>query len=250
MALSIVETLLKCGVIDQDDLARRFADRAEYRRGYGKGAFDLLVAIKEGRDWRAVAQNSFRGQGSFGNGAAMRSAPLGASLADKPLEHIAAQAALSSEITHAHAEGIAGGISVAIAAALAWRQRAERGPLGPEWLKAVHAATPRGYTSDAIAEALTVPPDDSIFRAAEVLGNGSGVTAPDTVPLCFWIAAHHESTFEDAMWKTVSALGDRDTTCAIVGGILALKYGHDAIPPRWLAAREPLPLAPPDANAP
>jgi ADP-ribosylglycohydrolase len=35
-------------------------------------------------------------------------------------------------------------------------------------------------------------------------------------------------------------LGDRDTTCAIVGGIVALSAGRESIPPAWLAARESL----------
>jgi hypothetical protein len=39
----------------------------------------------------------------------------------------------------------------------------------------------------------------------------------------------------------VSALGDRDTTCAIVGGMVALHAGVDSIPREWLACREPLP---------
>jgi ADP-ribosylglycohydrolase len=42
------------------------------------------------------------------------------------------------------------------------------------------------------------------------------------------------------MWQTVSALGDRDTTCAIVGGIVAVQVGEEGIPPEWRQAREPL----------
>ena len=38
---------------------------------------------------------------------------------------------------------------------------------------------------------------------------------------------------------TVSGLGDRDTTCAIVGGIVALDPAT-VIPPSFLASREPL----------
>jgi len=41
------------------------------------------------------------------------------------------------------------------------------------------------------------------------------------------------------MWATVSALGDRDTTCAIVGGVLAAGPGTK-VPPSWLTVREPL----------
>jgi ADP-ribosylglycohydrolase len=32
-----------------------------------------------------------------------------------------------------------------------------------------------------------------------------------------------------------------DTTCAIVGGIVAARTGLDAVPGEWLNAREPLP---------
>jgi hypothetical protein len=43
------------------------------------------------------------------------------------------------------------------------------------------------------------------------------------------------------MWTTVAGLGDRDTTCAIVGGIVALSAAPATIPSTWVAAREPLP---------
>ena len=41
------------------------------------------------------------------------------------------------------------------------------------------------------------------------------------------------------MWATVSGLGDRDTTCAIVGGIIAM-HPRCEIPKEWSEAREPL----------
>ncbi len=43
------------------------------------------------------------------------------------------------------------------------------------------------------------------------------------------------------MWLTVSGLGDRDTTCAIVGGIVSMFTGAEGIPSEWREAREPLP---------
>ena len=59
----------------------------------------------------------FGGEGSFGNGAAMRVAPLGAYFADE-LDAVVEQASFSAEVTHSHPEGIAGAIAVAVAAAL------------------------------------------------------------------------------------------------------------------------------------
>ena len=67
-----------------------------------------------------MAASLFEGQGSFGNGAAMRVAPLGAYFADD-LERVVEQARRSAEVTHAHPEGVAGAIGIAVAAAWAWR---------------------------------------------------------------------------------------------------------------------------------
>jgi ADP-ribosylglycohydrolase len=244
MALSVVETLLDCGSIQQRLLATRFANRMQFNRGYGRGAYGVLCGVKQGVDWRLASRIGFRGMGSFGNGAAMRVAPLGAYFADQPLGIICDQARLSAEITHAHAEGIAGAIAVAVAAALAWQKQGASESLGPIWIAAVRDAIPRGYTRDAVGEALDIPSDAPIVEAAKALGNGSGVTAPDTVPLCLWIVAHASGGFEQALWHTVSALGDRDTTCAIVGGILALRTGPGGIPLNWLQSREKLPIGP------
>ena len=61
------------------------------------------------------------------------------------------------------------------------------------------------------------------------------------MPLCTWLVCQHPDDFLEAMWATVSALGDRDTTCAIVGGVLACRVGQGGIPAFMRNAREPLP---------
>ena len=241
MALSIVAMLRERGTVDQDRLAALFAERMTSSRDYGRGTHAILSGVKDGLDWRRINRIGLGGKGSVGNGAAMRVAPLGAFFADRPIANVCEQARLSAEVTHVHVEGIAGAIAVAAAAALAWRERANAGPLGHAWIAAVRDAIPRGYTRDAVSGALGVPADAAISEAVDALGNGSHVSAPDTVPLCVWVIAHAVGGFEQALWRTVSALGDRDTTCAIVGGVLALKLGRQGIPQSWLAAREALP---------
>jgi ADP-ribosylglycohydrolase len=76
--------------------------------------------------------------------------------------------------------------------------------------------------------------------AAKELGSGAQVISEDTVPFSVWCAARHLDSYEEALWSTVSGMGDRDTTCAIVGGIVALSAGRESIPVAWLAARERL----------
>lgn len=237
MALCIYECLRDEARLSEDSLARRFADRYanEDWRGYGAYAHDILAAIYRGKDWRVEAQKPFHGQGSMGNGSAMRAAPIGAWFADD-LEEAIRQAVVSARPTHLHPEGVAGAIAVTVMAALA-----AQGATSPDVLfKAVLDATPWGKTHDLIKAASDLPKTTAIPDAVELLGNGSHITCPDTVPLCLWLAAHHVGDFEEALWATVSARGDIDTNGAIVGGIVAA--AGTPIPAEWIAAREPLPV--------
>lgn len=244
MALSIVDVLEDEGRIDPDRLADFFAARyrADPGRGYGGTAHDILGRISAGEPWQDVAPSVFGGTGSMGNGGAMRAAPIGAYFADD-FARVADEARRSAEPTHAHPEGQAGAIAIAIAAACVQRG----GECVEELFDAVLAHTPDGVTRAVVEQAARLDLDADVRTAARALGNGSRVIAEDTVAFCVWSVARAlrdgsrsgEAIFEGAMWDTVSALGDRDTTCAIVGGVLATS-ARVAIPPAWRDAREPL----------
>lgn len=237
MACSVFAVLDQSDAVDQDLLAASFAARHDFDRGYGPSMNRLLRLIREGGSWRKLAQGLFDGQGSWGNGAAMRVAPLGAWFADDLAEAVR-QATLSAEVTHAHPEAIAGAVAVAVAAALAARQ--ER-PDPRAFLDQVLQLTPPGRVHDGIwaARGLAHVPHAKV--AVHELGNGRYTSAEDTVPYTLWAAARHLDDFEQAIWTTASTGGDIDTTCAIVGGIVAAHTGTDGLPAHWLAAREPLP---------
>ena len=235
MALSILETLKTCGRIDQDKLATLFSKRFihEPYRGYARGATWLLGKIAAGADWREISPTLF-GSGSYINGAAMRTAPIGGYFSGNP-SRAAKEAQLSAVVTHAHPEGQAGAIAVAAAAAIAVN---EPRPTGQEFLTATLEFVPDSLTQQRIQQAAEIPAD-RILDAIRELGTGYKVSAQDTVPFCLWIAAHHLDNYEEAQWWTVEGMGDLDTTCAIVGGIVALSARE--IPATWLARREPLP---------
>lgn len=240
MALAIFRVLEHRGAIDRDQLAAEFARRyaRDPMRGYGGTAHSILRALVDGDDWRRVAHAVFSGQGSMGNGAAMRVAPLGAYFADD-LDRVVAEARAASDPTHAHPDGQAGAIAVAVAAAVAWRARTC--PDGQAMLAEVIARTPDGDTRGGLQRALRLRDQNaSLTTAAAVLGTGHNVISADTVPFALLCASLHLDNFSEAMWTTVAGLGDRDTTCAIAGGVVALAVGRDALPLDWLAAREPL----------
>lgn len=241
MALSIVRCLKRHGLIDQDVLASAFAE--EYacnpNRGYGGMAQQILAAISEGYSWKEASRQAFKGQGSCGNGGAMRSAPVGAYFADD-LDRVVYEAKCSAEVTHAHPDGKTGAVAVALAAA--WMAQPGQTPSDGsyEMIDFVSQHIPRTETYHELLKAFDVPFDTEPNAAARILGNDSRVISSDTVPFCLWCAARHPNNYAEALWATVSGLGDRDTTCAIVGGIVALSAGRESIPITWLEAREPI----------
>ena len=240
MAISVTCTLKSHGYIDQDALAKRFARRFEREpdRGYGKMTRIQMRELMAGAKWRDLAPNAFGGQGSMGNGSAMRVAPLGAYFAED-LARCVVEARASSVVTHTHAEGVAGAIAVAVGAATAWQLRAESdASQARRFFEAVLQHTPESQVRRGIMIASTTPAELPVREVARALGNGSLVTAPDTVPFCLWMAAHHLGRFTEAIGKTISADGDCDTNAAIVGGIVTLSAGREAIPAEWLKARE------------
>jgi len=234
MALSIVQCLIVHKHIEQDALAGMFAKRYKQdpHRGYAGGAHRLLGEVARGGNWRAISPKLF-GTGSFGNGGAMRAAPIGGFFYDD-VNKAAKEAELSAEVTHYHIEGKAGAIAVAVAAAIAANKPY---PIGVEFLKAIIPYVPEGETRSKIELAAQIP-SDAIIDAMKQLGSGEKVSAQDTVPFCLWSAAHHLDNYEAALWNTAKGLGDVDTTCAIVGGIVALSAPE--VPEAYLKRREPI----------
>ncbi|MFV2174442.1 ADP-ribosylglycohydrolase family protein [Actinomadura sp. LOL_016] len=239
MACSVTDVLNQFGQIHQDELARSFAERMDIGRRYGAGAVELLERVQRGDHWHRASRELFDGKGSFGNGAAMRVAPLGAYFADD-LDRAAHQAVLSAEVTHAHPEGIAGAVAIAVAAAFAASRPGE--PIEPRELieTALERTTMGEYVRRGLRRSLRLLAKTP-QEAAHELGNGNRITAQDTVPFALWAAATRLDDYESAVRACVVVGGDMDTTAAMVGGVIAAHRGPAAVPPAWLEAREPLP---------
>ena len=124
---------------------------------------------------------------------------------------------------------------MAVAASIAARDNLSS---GEDFLQETIEYIPTSKTKEAIQRALEIPPHRH-DEAIRELGTGYKVSAQDTVPFCLWIAAHHLDNYEEALWCTVEGMGDCDTTCAIVGGIVALSARE--VPAEWLTRREALP---------
>jgi len=237
MGKSVFECLEQYGEIVPDELARLFAE--EYHRapvrGYGTMAHTYLHAIGQGTPWQEAAREVFDGKGSYGNGAAMRAGPVGAYFSDD-MERVVFEAGRSAMVTHAHPEGQAGAVAVAVAAAWVSENRSSD---GEAMLEFVCSQTPEGETRDGLERALALPFSSTPQEAAALLGSGRRIASQDTVPFAIWCAARHLDSLPEALWTTVAGEGDMDTTCAMVGSIVALCADH-GIPEEWRHHAEPL----------
>ena len=169
----------------------------------------------------------------------MRVAPLGACFAAEDYSLVADEARKSAEITHAHPEGIAGAIAIAVAAAFATKLvRGSGRDDTRDFFKVLLKYTPISGVRDGIVWAenmLGQPLED----ARKSLGTGSKVSAQDTVPYAVWCIVRNFYDYEASIWDAVNCRGDMDTMAAIVGGVTILSAR--TMPIEWANRCEPLP---------
>lgn len=240
MGIGVYNVLSRFGTIDQDELAKEFVANftLDENRGYGATARRILRNIAEGGDWIEESNSVFDGMGSVGNGAAMRSGPIGAYFHEDTAV-VVEQARLAAEVTHAHQEGIAGGLAVALAACICTRYGLNKEPLPADtFYDFVIDNMPDSKVKALIKKAKTLPGDYDIRTVVPILGNGTTLCADDTVPLALWCAANNSNSYEEAIWRGLEALGDRDTIAAIIGSIVVMSAGANSIPAHWIKQAE------------
>lgn len=228
MMIALAESLLEGGAIDPGRLGRAFSIAYDPSRGYGSGTRAVLSLVRAGVPSEEAAARAFDGQGSLGNGAAMRIAPVAVRFAGDAAR-LAAQAEASARATHAHPLGVDAARVQAAAIAAALRDEdpvaAARAAAGADELR---------RRLDAVAELLDRSPGPPA-EAAVALGNSSA--GHESVPTAIYAAAAHR-TFEDAVTFAVRCGGDTDTIAAMAGAISGARHGMSAIPQRWVESLE------------
>jgi poly(ADP-ribose) glycohydrolase ARH3 len=199
------------------------------RRGYGPGSRAAFERLRAGEQWDEAAQHLFGGMGSYGNGAAMRIAPVGLFYYDNPkeLREVAYQ---SSLITHAHELGKEGAALQAFAIALAVRE--ERDEM---LVKLDDFVRQEVYKQKLRRMERLLRTEASSGEVIAELGNG--MAAFDSVPTAIYSFLRFED-FERSVVYAIRLGGDTDTIGAMTGAICGAYYGDQAIPSEWLARLE------------
>lgn len=98
-------------------------------RGYGSGVQGLFQQLKKNKceDVLQPASNQFNGQGSFGNGAAMRISPVALYCLNKPVDFLVDLVKKTSVVTHSNVVGVNGAILQAFAVQQSLKMEAKDG---------------------------------------------------------------------------------------------------------------------------
>jgi poly(ADP-ribose) glycohydrolase ARH3 len=230
MAIGVAETLVADGEVIEEHLCRAFVANYVPSRGYGRGARAVLEAMEDGRDHRQVAERYFPG-GSFGNGAAMRVAPVGLLFRDDRTR-LWEQARLSSLATHVHPWGIEGAQLLALAVALCSHSDLfDRAAFFSELLSACESAQYRAKIAEA----------SRVQAPVHLSGLGNRIEALHSVPTAIASFALTPESFEETISNVVFLGGDTDTLAAMAGALSGAYLGIGCLPARLVGLLETSP---------
>ncbi len=218
--------------MDADAFARRFAWKLRWwllgvPAGIGLATLRASLKLWLGFSWRRS------GVFSAGNGPAMRSAILGATI--EVLDSLKRFVRNATIITHTDPKAYQGALAVAVAAWCAKRGLDQSG----EFFKRLDL-TMAEDSSDEFRE-LMAGLEQSIASHEETqayvnkLGGAHGVSGYvlRTVPAALHVWLSQPRDFASAVSNVIRLGGDTDTTAAIVGAIVGSRVGRAGIPHEW-----------------
>jgi poly(ADP-ribose) glycohydrolase ARH3 len=185
---------------------------------------------EQGVSYPEAARRLFGGQGSLGNGAAMRIAPVGLLYHDHP--DLYRLAGASAEVTHAHPVGMDG--AAIQAAAVARALKMDPGEAFPvaDFLQGLLGLTrtPEIRSKIEAIEQLIrkgASPED----AAE--GLGRTVAVHESMPFALYSFLTHPESFEECLFCAILNGGDRDTLGAMACAVSGAYLGIASLPRPW-----------------
>ncbi|MBW2149544.1 MAG: ADP-ribosylglycohydrolase family protein [Deltaproteobacteria bacterium] len=230
MMIGILECLAEVGRFDPDITARNFLTNFHPDRGYGNRIYGIMARLAQGEPWDRV------GTDSFGNGSAMRVAPIGFFFHDDPTQ-LKEAALLSSRITHFHPRGLAGAAAQASAVGLAVRHGVADDAADHRAFCEIVAGTVEDVDAGFARAVMNIPLESTgdLDGDIELIRErfACDVTAIGAVPAA--IAAFLlTDDFRGALILAVNLGGDADTVGAMTGAIAGGYYGMSRFPREWV----------------
>ncbi len=231
MTVALAESLVRCGDLDEHDLAAGFAARwAEApQAGYSTRTGELLARIHAGTPWR----EAHRGAGRPSNGAAMRVAPV-ALVAAGDLGRVLTLAERSAAVTHPHPGAVAGARTQAVAIATAVRYLGPARAAAGAVVEAARRAAGDPVLEQRMAAAVELVAADQTGPQEVADRLGAGLAVQESVPAAICAFARQPDSFASVVTFAVRLGSDTDTVASMAGAIAGALLGEGAIPRAWL----------------
>ena len=192
----------------------------------------MIERWRNGDHTESVASSLYGGEGSFGDGAAMRVAPISAFFSIKTIEDFKEQVRLCSSLTHTHPYGISGAVLQGYAVLLALNDVPPE-----EWFSHFYELEIESAYKIKLGEvARALKYKASAHESVKLIGNGSD--ALHAVTAAIYSFLRNPSSFEDSLIFAISMGGDTDTIAAMTGAIAGAFWGYKSIPSWFLAGLE------------
>lgn len=215
LTLATCESIIECGCVDPESIAKHMASWFRQRKITGIGASTLkaMTELAAGGHWAMVGAT---GERSAGNGAAMRISPL-AFFLDPNDEFDRRTIRDVARITHRNDEAYLGALAILYAIRDARLDR--------EWISDLIGKLPDSRIRDRFVE---VQSDGLTSRelASRYLPTGYVV---NSVPFSIVAAIESEDLME-SFRLVVECGGDTDTTAAMFGNVVGAVHGVEVVP--------------------
>ena len=244
MAIGLAESILSNqGKIVSQQLGKTFHEnyKREPDRGYAMGPPTIFSMVERNDvSYIEIAEILFNGEGSFGNGAAMRITPLGLFFYDSTTLY--EEARLSSIVTHTHPLGIDGAAVLAKAISLVTTKDPQYYDVKDNKSSFIDSLQNFAKTRKFSLQLKKVKDlflqKEDLEKSENILG--SNITVQDSVPFAILAFLENPHNFGECLLQTVLVSEDKDTIGAMVGGLLGSYLGIEKIPIKWKSKLENL----------
>ncbi|MBI5450395.1 MAG: ADP-ribosylglycohydrolase family protein [Gammaproteobacteria bacterium] len=233
MAVALAEHILDKRDVNTQGLGDKFLEhfRDKPWERQGAKAPQLYTIVKQERvGYIYAARRLFGGEGSFGNGAAMRVTPVGLFFHRSPGLYAKAQA--SAEVTHTHPVGIDGAAVFARALAM----MVDANPQRP--------FSPHAFVEDLIGFARTDVIKRQLALVVELLEKqtdpeeaarqiGNRVIVQESMPLALFCFLHFPRSYLECLLDSILLGGKRQAMGAMVGAVSGAYLGLESISEVW-----------------
>ncbi|MHB8843183.1 MAG: ADP-ribosylglycohydrolase family protein [Nitrospirota bacterium] len=236
LTIAVAESLAECRQFHYWHMADRFLKKYEQEpwRRYGHTLSRVFRLMRNGKLGFGMIDRDLYPDGSFGNGAPMRVAPVGLLYYDDP-KMLRETAYHCAGITHSHELGLEGAAIQACAVALAVLAEPDE-IRTTEFLGALRMFTKPGPYQDKLKTIVKLLGEEPAPEAvAAELGTGASSVESVSVSIYSFLA---NRDFKGAVTFAVSLGGDSDTIGAMTGAIAGACYGIEGIPSQWLETVE------------